>query len=372
MPAPGVTASGTMGGAPGPAAGGYTNPFWTSSNWYCEKNINGILINTLGASAIPFFLNINPGQFLRRVRFIVRSISGVGGTPTLDNPWNVFQTIDLENTDGAEIIYSQAGFNHYLYSRYGRPWEVDPARRYDFAQSINPSFTLCLAPEIRHTAGVLSNTDSRSQYRVTGNFAPTATVISSNTTPPQVTATTFMDAWAQPDPSDLMGHANEPLPPGLNIQTKKRHTGGLTLNAAGANNIFQANAVTGNQIRLAMLVVRDSNNARQDFLSDPIRWRLDNRTLGTYSPDEVFNWMQDFYGAEEIYASARPTGVYVFPRFYNAGSMVGMGWLQTNNASNLTWETTTVATATNVPGTTDILVDEVIPAGPIPVELDHI
>lgn len=372
MPAPGVTATGSMGGAPGPAAGGYTNPFWTASNWYCEKNINGVLINTLGAASIPFFLNINPGQFLRKIRFIVRSINGVGGTVTPDNPWNLFQNADLENTDGAEIIYSQPGYNHYLYSRYGRPWEIDPARRYDYAASVNPQFTLCLSPEIRHTAGVLSNTDSRSQYRVTGNIAPTAALITTNTTPPQVTVTTFMDAWAQPDPSDLMGHTNEALPPGLNIQTKKRHTGGLVLNAAGANNILQANAVTGNQIRLALLVVRDSNNNRQDYLSDPIRWRIDNRTLGTYSPDEVFNWSADFYGGDEVFASARPTGVYPFPRFFNTSSNSGQGWLQTNNATNLTWESTTAGGAVNLPGTVDILVDEVIPAGPIPAELDHI
>jgi hypothetical protein len=360
--------AGAAQGAPS-SGGGYMNPFTYASNWYCEKQLGGVFNTQLTGAAQPFFYSINPGQFLRRTRLITRSAGGVGGTVTPDNPWPVFANIDLENTDGAEIIYSQSGYNHFLYSLLGRPWEGDPTRRYDYAASINPSFTLCLSPEIRWTAGVLSNTDSRSQYRVNGNFGAIASLVSGTVgTATTLAVTTFMDAWAQPDPKDLIGNANEPLPEGLNLQTKKRHTGGLLLNAAGGDNIFQANAVCGNQIRLAVLIARDSNNARQDYLSDPIRWRIDNRTLGTYSPDEVFNWNQDFYGIN----IARPQGVYAFPRFVDPGTLMGQGWLQTNNATNLTWESATVGTAVNMPGTVDIMVDEVIPVGPIPPELDHI
>jgi hypothetical protein len=350
-----------------PEAG--SNPFWSSSNWYCEK-MPDIITQTLGSSQIPVSNKaVNPGQFLRGPRLQVRSTGGAGGAVTPDNPFNVLASAELDNVDGANIQYPMPMWSHMLRNLYGRPWLGDPRQRYDYAESVNPSFTAFLQPEIRHTAGVLSNTDSRSQYKYSYTFE-TAAGIGATGTAPTVTVTPFMDAWAQPDAKDLQDRTNQPLPPGLNVQTVSRHET-QTLNNAGANNVLLSH-LTGNEVRLFIMQLRDSNNARQDYVGDPLRWTLDSRNMGVFNPDELFQWMSDFYSSWGGAAPQRPTGVYVFPRYYDVGGMLGQGWLGTTNATKWQFEFTTAAGATNLPGTVEFITEEVIPVGPIPPELDHI
>lgn len=357
---------GAAGSSPGAAPSGGQNPFYFASNLYAEKIA---ATNTLlSAQTVPFFQNINPGNFMRGVRFLVRSSGGVGGTPTADNPGNLIQSLDLENVDGGEIIYPLPGFSHLLAQKYFRPWLGDPTTKYDYAQSINPSFTLFLQPELRMAACVLANTDSRSLYKYNLVLNAASQVNAGLTTAPTVSVTSYLDAWAQPDASDLHDVPNQPLPPGGNLQMKRRHQP-LTMFSAGTSNIFQTN-LTGNALRAALLVIRDGNNVRQDYLSDPIRWQLDNRNLGVFSPDQLFQWVTDFYACYQT--GPRPTGVYPFPRFYEPGSMMGQGWLYTTDATKITWETSTAAGATNMPGTCDVITDEVYPIGPIPAELQEI
>jgi hypothetical protein len=117
-------------------------------------------------------------------------------------------------------------------------------------------------------------------------------------------------------------------------------------------------------LRGALLTVRDSNGARQDYLSDPIVWTQDQRNLGSLAPDVVYQWQADFfqnYGTR----SSRPTGVYPFMRFFSPGVLYGQGWLYTANSTALQWETSTVGTAANVPGTVELLQEEVYAVGPI-------
>jgi len=365
----GVAASGgPVGASAQVSAGGGQNQFWKVTNQYAEK-ITAISAQ-LTATSQSFYQNINPGQFLRGVRFLVRSIGASGGTVTADNPPNTFFSLDLQNVDGSEILYPMSGFAHQTRNIHFRPWLGDPRLAYDYARSINPSFTLFLQPEIRHTAGVLSNTDARSQYRYNLVLNTAAQVVSGGTTAPTVSVTSYMDAWAQPDATDLQGNPNQPLPPGLNLQTVSRHET-LTLLGAGAQNVFQIHE-TGNELRGWVAIVRDSNNARQDYLSDPIRLTIDNRNLGVLSPDELFQWANNMLAVYEGGAYTRDTGVYPYLRWFDPGQLKGQGWMATNNATKLIVETSTLSTATNVPGSIEFITDEVIPVGPIPADLDMI
>jgi hypothetical protein len=194
------------------------------------------------------------------------------------------------------------------------------------------------------------------QY-VTGG-APTA---------PTVTTTCYLESWAQPDAADLRGNPIEELPPGLNLSTITRHQV-INLSAAGADNTFQI-ANMGNEIRAFIHVLRNSSGVRADLLSDPIRWRLDNKSLGVFSNATVFNRMTDFYESLQN-GSTRPTGVYVWPRFFDPGRMVGEAWMTTINATYCIWETATAAGGSG--GTNEIITDEVVPRGPVPMELESI
>ncbi len=286
-------AAGAGGGGAAPATGG--NPFQLATNFYAEKNQQGITASlTTGASQTAAGGAVNAGQFLRAVRLIVRTSTAgtvATGATVSDMPWNILTGVDLVNVDGSEILYTMGGYAHYLSQKYGRPWLGDPAGYQDAAVStvLVPQFTLTLQPEIRWTACVLANTDSRSQYRfdytvdTETNFLQGGT---GYTTHPVINITPYMDAWAQPDAQDLQGTPNQPIPPGLNLQNKRRHQIG-TLNAAGSDNIIQS-ALTGNALRNQILVTRGgSPSVRADALTDPVLWQVDNRSLGKYSTNVV-------------------------------------------------------------------------------------
>lgn len=367
MPALSAAAATATPGA-APAGGGSPVPFFYGSNRYVEKTATQSFQLTTTAQEYSF--NINPGGFLEGVRLQVRSSGAAGGTVTADNPPNVFASATLENIDGAPIIYPMPGFSHFVGNLFSRPWMGDPRNRFDWAASINPSFTLPMFPMIRHTAGVLANTDARAQYRIRFTLNTAANVITSGTTAPTVVVTVLQLSWAQPDANDLRDNPIEPLPPGLNLATLRRRQI-LTLNAAAADNQFQLSN-TGNEIRMLLAIVRDSNGARQDYFTDPIRWRTDNRSMGVFSPDEVFNRLADFYDWLGNGTSTRPTGVYVWPRFYQPGSMKGESWYATTNSSYVLFETATLSTGTNLPGTVEWVTDESVPVGPVPMELESI
>lgn len=373
--------AGNVAGPQSPGAGGQ-NPFQIATNLYAEKNLQGAISSQLlGANPIVSGGSVNAGQYLRGIRLQVRTITNgsIAGATNTDLPWSLFQALDLTNVDGSEILYNMTGYSYYISQKYFRPWLQDPSSAYDVqGSSSSPntiSFTLFLQPEIRFTAGVLANTDTRSQYRYDYTLGAQS-VVSGGTVTTAVTITLipYMDAWAQPDAQDLQGTANQPVPPGVNLQTKRRHQI-FTLNATGSDNTLLS-TLTGNAIRAAALITRSSAGLRADGLSDPIYWQLDNRSLGRLNPDIVRQWEQDMYSpltrfnaaAENLsgaglYAGAGSgdTGVYIFPRWIEPGELYGQGWLYTANSTKLYFESVSQSAVSG--GTCELICDEVYPVG---------
>jgi hypothetical protein len=198
-----------------------------------------------------------------------------------------------------------------------------------------------------------------------------------------------MDAWAQPDAMDSQGTPNQPVPPGVNLQLKRRHQI-FTLNANASDNILLS-TLTGNAIRGMVIVTRNSSGVRVDGFVDPIYWQLDNRSLGRLNPDIVRQWTEDYYnqydlygmssqapgaagayvstnatdpiGATGLYAGAGSAdlGAYVFQRFMNPGDLYGQGWLYTANSTKLQFESSTQNSA----ATAELITDEVYPVGAV-------
>jgi len=373
-----ANAAAGQGGQGGGASAGAAsaNPFWEVTNLFSQPNKSGSTAATLiGSSTVAGGSNINPGNFLRGLRLVVRTTTqGVNGTtagvPYQDFPFNTFQNAGMLNVDGSEIIYNVlGGYAIAQAHRFGRPWLTDPVLSYDYcASAIAPSFTLFLQPEVRQQLGALENTDTRSQYNWTQTLnSSTNMYVTAPGTLPTVSVTPFVDMWAQPDSSDLEQVPNQQVPNGVNLQTKLRHQT-YTLNSAGSDN-FMLSSLTGNAIRLMLLIVRDSNLNRQDYLAANVQWQLDQRNLSTFSaasgnpPDIIFQWAEDFY---RYYGGvSRPQGVYPFPRFYSPGSLYGQGWLYTANSTALSWEANTISGGTNLPGTVELLQEEVYATGPV-------
>jgi hypothetical protein len=404
----GAAAAGA-GASGAPMTGGGGNPFQLATNLYAEKNVAGIQAFTTGAAQQPGGGQVNAGQYLRSVRLLVRTTTAgtaaTGLNANGDFPFNMLTQVDLVNVDGSEILYPMGGYSHYIAQKYTRPWDGDAALFPDAAQSgiLTPQFTLNLKPEIRWSAGCLANTDTRSQYRIDYTVDSEANFLqgagTGYTVHPVINVTPYLDAWAQPDANDLQGTANQPVPPGLNLQVKRRHQI-FTMNAAGSDNIFQS-ALTGNALRAQILVTRNAtNNLRSDNLTDPILWQLDNRSLGKISTvvaqgtppwaagsGLLEEWMYEFYsnyfsqgtassatsgvkGSTAGIPFTRETGVYVFPRFIQPGELIGQGWLYTANSTKEIFESSSSASTTNA--TAELISDEVYPVGPVDPSLTDI
>jgi hypothetical protein len=396
-------AQGAVGGAPAGAGGGGgnpgvgQNPFQIATNLYAEKNLQGLQTNVSATtSAQQFGGSVNAGQFLRGVRLMVRpgtqapvAATAVNGRTFAsgDGAFDLIQNADLINVDGSEILYNMPAYSHYIMEKYAKPWKKDRAMAYDYlapAAAVAGSVTIPLFPEIRWTAGVLANTDTRSQYRFDYTLSPWTVT----TTQPQFNITPYMDAWAQPDANDLQGTPNQPVPPGVNLQVKRRHQI-FTVNAGADTTILST--LTGNAIRCAALIARaTSPSPRVDGFSDPLYWYLDNRSLGRLNPDILRQWAEDQYATYDLYGGSNPAtpsafyqtnsnsvdpvigtttayagapsqdfGVAIFPRFIEPGELYGQGWLYTANSTKLAWETV----AANAAVTWELVVDEVYPVG---------
>jgi hypothetical protein len=372
------------------------NPFQIATNLYAEKNLQGLQTNVaMTASQQQFGGSVNAGQFLRGVRLMVRaSNTAVAGTGVNgrtfaagDGAMDVIGSMDLINVDGSEILYNMPSYSHYLMQKYAKPWLKDWVNAYDYtppSATSGGSFTAFLQPEIRWTAGVLANTDTRSQYR----FDYTLSLGAGYTTFPTYNITPYMDAWAQPDANDLQGTPNQPVPPGVNLQVKRRHQL-FSINAGADNTILST--LTGNAIRCAAIVARNTGAAstRVDGFADPFYWYLDNRSLGRLNPDILRQWAQDQYAAYSLFGQSTPAaqafyqnpsnatdalaanngnyagapsydlGVAIFPRFIEPGELYGQGWLYTANSTKLAWETVANAAANQY----ELIVDEVYPVG---------
>ncbi|MGH7240415.1 MAG: hypothetical protein ACREHG_10205 [Candidatus Saccharimonadales bacterium] len=358
------------------AGAGGSVPFLAGSNHYREQFFQDTVV--IGANTQEFVHNITPGGFLRGVRLLAVCTGGTVATAaTADNPWNLFSSITLENIDGSPIIYPMGGFAHFTIQKYFYPWNGDPALRSagfgnsNYSKSINPVCELFIRAEIRDTAGVLANTDARAQYRIRYTIN-TATQIATGayTVFPTCTITGIAESWAQPDSVDLHKNSIVQTPDGLCLAAITRHQT-LTLNNANADNTLQLSN-TGSEIRGLELIVRDSNNVRQDYLTTPVRIRLDNRSMEVDTVESIFHAMGDFYDFLQNGTSTRETGVYVWSRFRRPGDLLGQYWLPTSNATYLMIETSTLGSGVNLPGTVEVITHEVVALSAVPAELEGI
>lgn len=340
-------------------------PFLAGSYEYSEPITTQII--TPGASQQDFVVPITPGGFLRGVTIFVTSTGGAlgGGALAADAPWSLISNITLESIDGTPILYPMTGYCAFLVSKYTRPWDGDPSVDAGFSNSVNPAFNLRFFVESRLTAGVLPNTDARAVYRLRYSIAPLASLVTGGApTAPTVTVAINLETYAQPPASDYAGNQIANLPDGLVLQRfVSREIPGINSGTA----TIKSNRV-GNLIRCLILVVRSSAGARVDLTGDPIRWRLDNtQLLNENRAHRNYEMNREFQFGEyaQAQAQARPTGVYVYPRFHDPGDMQGMYWLPTTEASYMAFD----VNGGPVGGTVELITEDLAPAAAVPAYL---
>jgi hypothetical protein len=355
--------------------GGAQIPFVVGSNLYREAPFVTV-VQLLDAAQHETVVNITPGGFLRGIVLQVTSATGVIGAGVIaqDAPWVLFASVSIEDISGGPILYPMTGFAAMVVQKYLRPWDGDPAKRPGFSATVNPNFTLRLMIETRETIAVVANTDARAQYRlrfticaVTG--ATNCYFTTAPTTPPTVTVKGYIEVWSQPDLQDLLGNPIQPVPDGLVVSRFVMHE----LPQINAGNNVIRHTLMGNELRGVAWVVRNSLGTRIDLTdanAGAIDMRLDNRRLWKMNQSQLVEEMNWFYEQVANGTQTRDTGVYVYPRFRDPGRIIGEYWLQTVEQSLLQIEFTGTDLAANVPGSLEIVYDELAVAGALPANLE--
>jgi len=318
-------------------------------------------------------INITPGGFLRGVTLLVSTTGGTLGTGVIDPdaPFSLINSITMESIDGTPILYPKSGYSEYLVSRFTHPWFGDPALDPSFSATINPAFRLSYFVEARATLGCLPNTDARAQYRIRCTIAPLAALLSTvgSATAGVSTLVWLVEQYAQPPRATLGGAPIEPVPAGIGVQRFTSHQ--FDNSNTGTFQIKENR--TGNLIRTIILVVRATggNLPRTDLTAEPIRLRVDNTQLFVETrAARDYDMLRAYSTGLGLPAAGmtRPTGVYVWQRWQDPGDLIGVGWLETTEATFLQFE----LNGGPAGGQVESLIEDIAPVTGVPATLENI
>lgn len=348
-------------------------PFIVGSNLYSEPPFF-VDVQLLDGNSHEFVHQVTPGNFLSGIVLDVTSAGGVIGAGVLagDAPYTVISSITFEDISGGPILYPMTGFAAAMRQKYLQMWDGDPGKRPGFSNTVNPSFRLRLMVEVRDTLAILANTDARAQYRIRYTVAPSnQTFTTAPTTLPTVTVKGWIECRAQPDGHDLLGHPIIGVPEGMSTSRFLMHENPPLV---GGNNVVR-HTLVGNEIRGIIWVVRNSLGVRVDLTDNnagAIDVRLDNRRLFKRTPTQIIEQMFDFYEDLGNGTWTREVGVYAYPRYRRPGDLLGEYWLQTVEQTLLAAEFGGGDLGANVPGTLEIIYDELAVAGALNPEYEGI
>lgn len=353
--------------AQGGQSQGPSVPFLAGSWEYTEPMFTDVV--TPGANTAEQLHQVTPGGFFRGVELELTSTGGSLGTGVLngDVPWSIISSVSVESVDGVPIIYPMTGYQMYLASRFFRLWQGDPATDPTYSATVNPAFRIRVFVESRMTIGVLNNTDARAQYRfryTVNAFNPGIVTTTGSATAPACTFKGALETWAQPPAEDLAGNGIVQTPDGITLQRFVSRQASIP--TVSGTMTIQSNRV-GNLIRCLVLEFRDNSTVpvRTDLTADPIRFRLDNTQLSSENRTHRDFVMDTFFNGDAPAIATRPTGVYVFYRWHDPGSMDGPYWLPTTEASYLTFEINGAVAG----GSLTIITEDLAPVGPVPAHL---
>lgn len=346
--------------APAPVA---PLPFVYAAHEHVEPAFDVSATPTAAAVQLGIF-DVPAYGFLRAINLVVEASGGTLGLGVFnaDAPYNVLDEVTLLDVNGAPLVGPFTGFQLYLANLFGGyAFKSDPALLPNFATGIAFAFQLRIPVEISHhdAMGAIANQNAAASFKVRVRMAPSTTLFSTPpTTPPAVRVRGFLEAWSQPQGTDMAGRVQETVPPRHGTtQYWSVQTYALV---AGARNLLVSRV--GNLIRTQILVVRDGTGARvaNTSLPDPVELRWDARQLLLEA-----RTMRLARTAETLAGTPTlPAGVLVYSWDRTALGHNGDGspalWLPTVQATRLEY------VASNWPaGTAELLTCDVAP-----VEID--
>lgn len=299
--------------------------------------------------------------FLRHIYLECIGSGGTLGAGALaaDYPFNVLQNVSLVDVNGAPIFGPLDGYALYQANKWGGyNARTDAATAPNYVGTINFRFGLRIPVEIcQHNGyGSLANQNAAASYKLSWTLATSTQAYSTApTTPASVQVRAWLEAWSQPNATDLAGRPQqrEPVGHGTTQFWSAFTKGGLS---SGQQSILLPRV--GNMIRNLIFICRDASGARVDtVMPDPIQINWDARILRLESQGYRIQEQME----SQMVGVSRDTGVFAFPLDDGGEANLVSGddmslWLPTVQATRL--ELTGVNTAA---GSIQVITNDVAP-----------
>lgn len=332
-------------------------PFIASAHEHTEPAFT-LTVTPGAAVAIQNPIDIPASGYFRALWIQISAAGGAAGTASADFPWNLIQSIGLQEVNGSTILSPLDGYALYIANVVGGySFNNDPAQApFHVGTTPNPVFYLRIPVEIaaKDGLGALANQNAAAQYKLSlaiNNVLTAWTV--APTTVPTLTIKGYLEAWTLPANADNRGRPQAQIPPMLGTGQYWSSTTRATI--AGSNTLGITRV--GNYIRALAFIARNGSGARDDTVfPDPFRLNWDGNMI--HNASQLY--MQDYFRSKIGGTFTRPAGVFVLP--FNHVTIGRMGnedpslWLPTMDTTRL--ETDGVSASA---GSLQALVNEIAP-----------
>ena len=248
-------------------------PFRVGVQSHEENNYDQTLTQTSSTQDYPVF-ELPAQGFLRGIylqfdAFSTNSAATAAyATGQLDAPFNIIDTITLEDTNSKPLVGPFGGYDLYLVNKYGGyTFGQDPKQSPEYAadsgaNDININFVLRIPVELvnRDALGALPNKSGTNKFRVKTRLAAIATVF--GTAPTEAMSCRLRmtpEHWWEPDTQDLKGRPLQQSPPAA--QTTQYWTKGVYSLSSGDQRV-QVQQGMGYLLRNMIFINRTTGDLR--------------------------------------------------------------------------------------------------------------
>lgn len=238
-----------------------------------ENNYDQTLTQSSSTQDYPVF-ELPPQGFLRGIflqfdGFSTNSAATVAyASNQLDAPFNIIDTVTLEDTNSKPLLGPVGGYDLYLINKYGGyHFGSDPKESPEYAadsgaNDINVKFVLYLPVELvaRDTLGSLPNKSGTNKFRIRTRLAASATVFGTAPTEALSCRLRYTPVnWWEPDATDIKGRPLAQNPPA--VQTTQYWTKGV-YNVSSGDNRIQVQQGLGYLVRNYIFINRTTGDLR--------------------------------------------------------------------------------------------------------------
>lgn len=297
---------------PGPPPAMPVVPFTSAAHEHTEIAFDETVELTANPRQLPP-INVPAFGYFRHALLEVSTVTAgeqEGGAVTAEDfPWNIFQSIQIGDVNGAPIYGPLDGYaalwTSVLGGYAGRP---DP-RQMPFYNGtfLTPSFLLRVPLEISHYDGFgsLANQNAAASYRVNLTVNGTGSLSTKITKAPKIRIRVWIETWTLPNETDIAGRPQSEAPPMLD--SAQYHSSFIKDVPKGAMNAQFVRV--GSLIRNVFIIARTAAGVRSDkVFPTPALLEWDARKIR----EDSANMMTEMLAASTPELKSRDTGVFAY------------------------------------------------------------